>query len=232
MPTSAILGKVVSVYWRASNDAASVPCLWPSGDGEQALFQNNNTKIEGRAMSLSTLLSYAYGPSTTYVHWSEKRVILPPDISTGRFDIQLSTADSPHETLQAAIKKQLGLVAHREVHDADVLVLVVSDPALIGLAVANGTNGSDTGAAPGRNSFEFSNMPIDDVSDFLEASLGKPVINETELTQKYNGSLKWQHQADPAAELREVQKVLATQLGLQLVPRREPVEMLVVEKAQ
>ncbi len=43
--------------------------------------------------------------------------------------------------MQAAIKKQLGLVAHREVRDADVLVLVVSDPALIGMAVASGGNG-------------------------------------------------------------------------------------------
>ncbi len=58
------------------------------------------------------------------------------------------------------------------------------------------------------------------------------MINETELTQKYNGSFRWQHQSDPAAELKEVQNVLVTQLGLQLVPRREPVEMLVVEKVQ
>jgi uncharacterized protein (TIGR03435 family) len=75
-------------------------------------------------------------------------------------------------------------------------------------------------------------MPIDDVSDFLEASLGKPVINETELTQKYSGSFKWNHQSDPAAELKAVQNVLSEQLGLELVPRREPVAMLVVEKAQ
>jgi uncharacterized protein (TIGR03435 family) len=231
VPSGTIVGKVISVYWRASNEAP-VPCLWPSSDGESGSFRTGGDQIEGRAMSLATLMSYAYGSSITYVHWSENRVILPPGAPAGKFDIQLQASDAPHETLQAAIKKQLGLVAHREVRDTDVLVLTVSDQSLIGLAVGNGGSGSDTGAAPGRNSFQFANMPIDDVSDFLEASLGKPVINETELTQKYSGSLKWNHQSDPAAELKEIQNVLSNRLGLQLVPRREPVEMLVVEKAR
>jgi uncharacterized protein (TIGR03435 family) len=72
---------------------------------------------------------------------------------------------------------------------------------------------------------------IGDLSDALEDALGKPVINETELTQKYTGSLKWNHQSDPAAELAEIQSALSSQFGLALTPSREPVEMLVVEKA-
>jgi uncharacterized protein (TIGR03435 family) len=62
--------------------------------------------------------------------------------------------------------------------------------------------------------------------------LGKPVIDETELSQKFSGSLKWNPQSDKAADLKEIQNALADQFGLQLVPSHQPVEMLVVEKAQ
>jgi uncharacterized protein (TIGR03435 family) len=61
--------------------------------------------------------------------------------------------------------------------------------------------------------------------------LGKPVIDETELTQKYSGTLNWNHPSDRAAELLDIQRALPAQFGLVLTPSREPVEMLVVEKA-
>ncbi len=131
--------------------------------------------------------------------------------------------------MQAEIKKELGLVAHRELRDADVLVLTVSNPSAIGLAAAKGGNSSDQ--RPGHGRFEFTNMPIGDLSDFLEVSLGKPVIDATELTQTYSGSLKWTPQSDKAAELKEIQSALSDQLGLELVPRHQSIEMLVVEKA-
>jgi uncharacterized protein (TIGR03435 family) len=227
VPPRDILGKVVSVYWRASDNAL----LRPTTDGQPSLFRANDSKVEAHAVPLGTLLAYAYGTPKFYIHWSNNRVILPPDVAGGNFDFVLESSGHPQEALQAEIKKQLGLIAHRELRDADVLSLLVLNPSVTALASAKGGNGSDTGAAPGRRQFEFSNMPIDDLSDFLEVSLGKPVINQTELTQKYSGSLKWDPQPDQAAELKEIQKLLAEQFGLELVPGRQSVEMLVVTKA-
>jgi uncharacterized protein (TIGR03435 family) len=228
VPRADILGKVVCIYWRASNSAL----LRPNTDGQPGYFRATDNKVVAHAVSLGTLISYAYGSPKFYIHWSDNRVILPPDVAGGKFDFQLAVSDHPQEMLQAEIKKQLGLVAHRELREADVLGLFVSNPSVIALAVARGGNGSDSGAAPGRSQFEFTNMPIDDLSDFLEVSLGKPVINQTELTQKYSGSLKWNPQSDKAAELKEIQNILSDQFGLQLVPGRQSIEMLVVEKTQ
>jgi uncharacterized protein (TIGR03435 family) len=97
------------------------------------------------------------------------------------------------------------------------------------LTAAKAGNSSDS---RGYGRFEFANEPVDDLSDFLENSLGKPVIDETRLTQKYSGSLKWNPQSDETAELKEIQNSLSDQLGLELVPSREPIEMLVVEKVK
>jgi uncharacterized protein (TIGR03435 family) len=230
VPVDAILGKVVSVYWRASNGTSFDAHLQPSTDGKPGFFRTVDNKIEAHAVSLSTLMFYAYGSPKSYIHWSGNRVILPPDVSDGKFDFQITGPDHSQEALQAEIKKQLGLVAHRELREVDALVLTVSNPGGIGLMAANKGNSSDN--RPGHGKFEFTNMPIDDLSDCLEVSLGKPVINETELTQKYSGSLKWNPQSDKAAEFKEIQSVLSNQFGLELVPSRQPVEMLIVEKAQ
>jgi len=66
----------------------------------------------------------------------------------------------------------------------------------------------------------------------LEAHFGKLVIDETGLTEHYTGSLRWNPQSDKTAEQNEIQNVLSNQLGLELVPSHETVEMLVVEKVR
>ena len=203
--------------------------LQPSS-GEQSGTHGTDTTMEASGVSLRSLMSYAYSSPKMYLHWSEIRVILPPDVSDEKFDFRLTGRNHPQEALQAEIKKQLGLVAHRELRGADVLALVASNPNVLELAAAKGGNGWVSGAGPGRSSFAFTNMPMDDLSDFLEASLGKPVINETEVTQKYSCSLKWNPQSDKTAELKEIQSVLSDQFGLDLVPGRQPIEFIVVEK--
>ena len=40
------------------------------------------------------------------------------------------------------------------------------------------------------------------------------------------------HRTHKTAELKEIQNVLSGQLGLELLLRREPIEMLLVEKVQ
>jgi len=220
-----ILGRVVSVYWRASN---STIVLRPS-NYKQTSVDSTNTRMTAKGASVGALISYAYGPPTLYLRRSGNRVILPPGVVGGKFDFTYEDSAHPQEALQAEIKKQFGLVAHREMREADVLVLTVSNPRVIGQAVAT-RDGNSSDARPERGRFEFAHMPIGDLSDFLEHVLGKPVIDETGLFQKFSGSLKWNPQSDPAAEQKEIENALADQFGLQLVPSHQLVEMFVVEK--
>ena len=213
---------------RALRKAPPIVALRPSRDKTSGTVGTEN-RIVARGVPLGALMEYAYGGSKYYIHWSETRVILAPGVADERFDFIVATPDHPQAALQAEIKRQLGLAAHRELREADALVLLVSNPSAIGLAAAQGGNSSDS-RNPGR--LTVANEPIDLWSDFLEDSLAKPVINQTDLTQKLSGSLQWDPQADKTTELREIQAVLSDQFGLALVPRRELIEMLVVEKVR
>ena len=65
----------------------------------------------------------------------------------------------------------------------------------------------------------------------VEHKLNIPVVNQTALTGRYDLELKWngdsQH-PDPEA----LKQALLDQLGLQLTPDIQPIEMLVVEKVK
>jgi uncharacterized protein (TIGR03435 family) len=191
-------------------------------------INSSSARITARGVSLSALMSYAYGTPAAAFQWSGHRVVLPASVANGKFDFILAIPDQEKKALQQEIQKQLGLVAHRELREVDALVLMVPNSNALELPATNGGYSSDN-RGPGR--FTFRNVPIGDLSDALEAALDKPVIDGTELIQKYTGSLKWNHKSDSVAELSEIQSSLSAQFGLSLVPSREPVEMLVVEKA-
>ena len=61
--------------------------------------------------------------------------------------------------------------------------------------------------------------------------MGQPVLDRTELKDKYDITLKtpWQS-GRPSREA--LNQALREQLGLEVVPAREPVEMLVIEKVK
>jgi uncharacterized protein (TIGR03435 family) len=65
----------------------------------------------------------------------------------------------------------------------------------------------------------------------VERRLGKPVIDQTGLNGRYDIRLQWQ--SPPSESDNEhFQQALLDQLGLELVPSRQPIAMLVVEKTK
>jgi uncharacterized protein (TIGR03435 family) len=71
------------------------------------------------------------------------------------------------------------------------------------------------------------NTPISDLTANLENLLQIPVIDHTSVAGKFDIHLKW-NRNDP--QHNSLKQALLDQLGLELVPSREPIEMLVVEK--
>ena len=227
--------------WQSSQLAAADESSWSlDGDNLAALppmavvrahaggktgFLSNHNKIIALGVPLGVMISYAYSLPQGHIHWSTNRVILGPGVADGKFDFIDTVPDHPQEALQAEINKLLGVVVHRESRDADGFVLAVSNPNAGGLTIATEDNSSDS--RPSRGVFKFTNVSVDDLGDYLETVLGKVVVDETQLSQKYSGTLRWN--PDAADKTQELEKVLSEQFGLQLMPQREPVEMLVVE---
>jgi len=81
----------------------------------------------------------------------------------------------------------------------------------------------------------FTNQPISELRGYLEAwAYRKPVLDQTGLTGRYDFVLDW---PKPMGYLYKdgqetLKNNLANELGLELVPSREPIEMLVVEKVK
>ena len=65
----------------------------------------------------------------------------------------------------------------------------------------------------------------------LENSLGKPVIDETNLKGTFDIELKWTQADRDRPNPEALTKAVRDQLGLQLTPARRRIEVLVIDKA-
>lgn len=190
-------------------------------------------KVIARHETLDTVIMAAYG-------FQPHRLILPKDLMVPGpngpklYDVMLTLTNHPQEALQEEIKKQLGLVAKREIRETDVMLLKVKNPNAAGLRVSERKD--DKGFTPySSGKLFFTNQPISALVMALDGMVdGKPVLDRTGLTNRYTFVFPWKVEGRQRESFikNELQDNLANQLGLELVPSREPIEMLVVEKAQ
>lgn len=182
---------------------------WINGDDKRFLGRN-------RSMPWVLAAAYNIGP---------ERMILPVDLPTGGFDYLISDSTTPRNALQDALKKQFGLVAHTEMRTTNVLVLKVSDA---------GTKNLKVNPQTGKDSIliEEGKVTLRDFSmSFLAASLAgyfvnAPIVDETGLTKNYDITLRWKGNINNPDAMSQI---LQNELGLELVPDKREIEMLVVE---
>ena len=142
------------------------------------------------------------------------------------------------ERLQAELKSNLGVVAHREMRDTNVLLLRIGNPKAGGIKseraltyLLRPRNWENLDAEFGRpGEVWFFDRPISNLVPFIESRLRIPVVNQTGLTNNYDFSLKWPESGRRNNDV--LKKALLDQLGLELVSTNMPIEMLVVEKAK
>ena len=170
--------------------------------------------------------------------WRTGRILFADTEPTDRYDFISTLPQGSAAALQAELKRKLGFVGHREMRDMDVLVLKVRRSNAPGLKPP--IDGRNDGCSRGR--YHCDNAPLySDYSDsahfpgitrFLEGYFEMPVIDQTGLTQNYHIDLKWNERWGQDPNHDALKQALLDQLGLELVPGREPVEMLVVEKVK
>jgi uncharacterized protein (TIGR03435 family) len=158
--------------------------------------------------------------------FSRQRMILPADVPTNQYDLMLTLPDHQPEALQEAIKRQFGFAARSETTETNVLLLKIKDPGL--LALHTSKRGSKMDFKHDENLWAWSSFPISYVADYLEGAFEKPVIVQPGLSGNYDITFQWE---DAQGKKQALTDELA-QAGLELVPSREPIEMLVVEKVK
>jgi uncharacterized protein (TIGR03435 family) len=205
---------------RVSPQVEILPAKLPRGGG---WGNGMHGKMMGTGVGVESIVQTAYGFG--YV----TRTILSTELPKDRYyDFIASLPSGNAEALQQKIKTQFGVVARREIIETNVLLLTVKYPNAQGLRPSTiHDESSQLRMQPGQ--FFCVNATMWDLAANLEGLLQIPVINQTGVANKFDIDLKW-NPNDP--QNNSLKQALLGQLGLELVPSREPIEMLVVEKVK
>src|SRR5262249_34107366 len=152
--------------------------------------------------------------------------------------------------MQALLADRFQLVVHRARQESNIYALVRatadgspgpalrrSDVDCEALAVEARRSPARPRTQPGRcdlgrdaGSLTIGGRPIAQLVSSLSTIVGRPVVDETELAGNFDIRLKWSpDQVVPPASLGPA---LRDQLGLDLVARRRPADVLVVDRAE
>ncbi|HEY4417843.1 MAG TPA: sigma-70 family RNA polymerase sigma factor [Verrucomicrobiae bacterium] len=175
------------------------------------------------------------------------RTVFLTKVPDGKFDY---IANLPHDSAKALreeIKRKFGLMGKKEMRETDVLVLKLTNPEVQGLKPANSLKPSMNITAKGMTS-RHSGRAVDgtftetwfdatlqkSLQGWIERQFQLPIIVETGLTNRFDFAFTYPLFPDNDKEKHKqiAKEALLNQLGLELVPSREPVEMLVVEKVK
>ena len=185
-------------------------------------------KLLGTGVRAQDVVCAAYGFLTP------ARAILPAKLPTTRYDFIACLpggADANTKALQAEVKRKFGLVGKTETREADVWLLKVKHPNAPGLKLNKKDGDNGNGFFPDSGRFHGWNETMFGVAAGLEYLANAPIIDETGLTNRFDFDLNCKQTDVENKNWDNVNQAL-DQLGLELVPSREPIEMLVVEKVK
>lgn len=217
-------------------------------------------------LPLKSIIVYAWGLKPFQVSgakgWMESQ----------RYDIVAKPESKPAQAellrmLQSLLAERFGLVVHNETRELPIYALVVSKPGKLGPGLVPFQQGScpefDPGSPPppsqtgapsavpcgrirsGRTGIRGAGVRVADLIDRLSPLLGRIVLDETGLSEKYDINLQWPSPASTPVSAASsdaagvpqsddgspVFRALDEQLGLKLRLKKGPVEILVVDQA-
>ena len=193
------------------------------------------TWMHGQALTLQNdplnrAIEVAFGVKMT-------RIVAETELPKEKYDFYITLPPiNGHPQTQAtfeavfaqAVAATFGLTVKRETRDIDVLVLRTNATSLDALSKSINPDGKysafcDEAAA--------TNQPLSALAEELEIKIAKPVLDETGLTNHYDFDIKWE-QKDYAHPNLAGMTTGVKKLGLDLVPVKKSVEVIVVCKAQ
>jgi uncharacterized protein (TIGR03435 family) len=194
------------------------PTRFQTGGG--AIYGGNNNRMIMRRYEARHLVNQAYGVRGT-------RTIFAVNVPDERFDIMCTLPGGCDDLLRQELKRRFNLTAHRETRETDVLLLKVKNSAPPNLKRYVPGN-SNPSWIWGDQKLTLKSYTLGAFFGQIESQMGLPVLDQTGLSGHYDLEIAWK--ARPGEnEKTAFRRALLEQLGLELVPAREKIEMLVVE---
>jgi uncharacterized protein (TIGR03435 family) len=136
--------------------------------------------------------------------------------------------DDKFRMLQQVLAERFHMKAHMEAREMEAYALMIAKGGpKLKQPDANEPSSSQFGTTTGE--VKWANSPLTNLKFLLGSEVGKPVIDKTGLTGNYDFTLNYAPTALPDESGRpSVFTALEEQLGLKLVPSKEPVDVLVI----
>lgn len=184
---------------------------------------SSNDKVLGIGHPVEDILLTAYDqPSATRMVSS---IALPEE----KYDFIANLPQHSHEGLQQELNRQFGLSASRQSRQMNVFRLTVQNTEAGGLRPSHSQTASSDSSA---GQFNCKNQPISSLIMLLENELKVPVVDETGLTDRFDIYLSWDHTDFQPLAPEALKQALLEQLGLQLTPAKQAIDMLVVQQSR
>jgi uncharacterized protein (TIGR03435 family) len=213
--------------WRRKYDIAIMTKLSPRVEILPALplrlgssYGDNDNGRMGLGVSMMDMLESAQN-----YKYSLARIIAATPLPTGNYDFIANLASGSAPALQQQINRQFGLVERYETIETNVYLLTLRNPNAQQLKPSRIHGRSGVNCSPRNGTFQSVDEPISALARFLEDALGTPVIDQTGLTNLYNISF------NGSSNHEKLKQTVLDKVGLELVPTRTPIEILVVDKA-
>ncbi len=222
-----------AVIYKTPPQVAIVPTKF-SKDG-LCVF-DRRVGVMGIAQPFETILQVAYDKEKLQTLVVGK---LPP----GKFDFfaKLTTGDFARPdtnwtvALQQEITRKFGFTGRLEQREMDVLLLKPFGAGPHGFTVSHPPPNRPmmvmfTKPEPGK--YSYKEEPVSSLKSDLEHYFNITIFDQTGLTNTYNFAVKWNEPDPKQKNFEGLKQALRDQLGLELVPSRAPLEMLVLEKVK
>lgn len=178
-------------------------------------------KITGDGMVFSNFITVAY--QTPYF-----RIINRVPESKEKYKVSVIVPKGREELLypvfQHAVEAFFSIRTRREQQEVDVFVLRVPEGKTFSLRPSQAAKETKWFM---RGKIHAEKQPLTVLAQTLENFLGRPVVDETKVSGEFDWELPYNY-ADKSLLLN----ALRDQLGLEVVPAKRKIEMLVVEKAE
>lgn len=230
-------------------EVASVKAAPPVSANKGAALGGDAGRLDWTNVSLRQMIALAY-------QLKEYQISGPDWLATTRFDLQakLPNGAAPSEKwpmLQALLAERFKVAVHRDRKELEVYALATgkSGPKL--------KEADETSADAGKMLMRFGQLEVQGqrMADFVEVlsrMMDRPVVDATGLTGKYDITLHWTPEAHdgsiagmkigmardagqkvelPPSQGPNLFLAVQQQLGLKLDPKKLPVEILVVDRA-
>jgi uncharacterized protein (TIGR03435 family) len=173
----------------------------------------------GIGQTVPTILLVAYEATSPY------RIISSAKLPEDKYDFIANLPQDSRLALQRELKRKFGLSATHQTAPTDVLSLSIKKPGAAGLRPSESQGGSANSDA---GHFSCVNQPLSCLTSMLENHFKIPVVDHTGLTGRFDIDFAWEQQDFRKQAPEALKQALLDELGLELVPSKESVDMLVV----